>query len=283
MVVQWYVKVECLCCQKGLNRKLVLGKELTAEELCETLRRYSQHREWYCKEGEDAYHIYTYAEPYEPSPIPQQHHEQPPPPPPPPPPPQLRQMQQPQYPPLPPQAGQLQLQLQYVPPPTVSPQAVSLLQLEPPSAHHVQQPTEDEEVQHRVVASNWGHRRQPFSSSSITGASAAASTNETSSTAEQDVLLLLRTLLHQQADTQLQIAEMRQEITAMQRQNTHLETQLGAVILRLDQPAPTVASTVVDQPSASAPWSEGGAWETWCSDGAASEEWKRRVNHRWRA
>ena len=282
MVVQWYVKVECLCCQKGLNRKLVLGKELTAEELCETLRRYSQHREWYCKEGEDAYHIYTYADPYEPSPIPQQHHEQPPPPPPPPPP-QLRQMQQPQYPPLPPQAGQLQLQLQYVPPPTVSPQAVSLLQLEPPSAHHVQQPTEDEEVQHRVVASNWGHRRQPFSSSSITGASAAASTNETSSTAEQDVLLLLRTLLHQQADTQLQIAEMRQEITAMQRQNTHLETQLGAVILRLDQPAPTVASTVVDQPSASAPWSEGGAWDTWGSDGAASEEWKRRVPPCWRA
>ena len=283
MVVQWYVKVECLCCQKGLNRKLVLGKELTAEELCETLRRYSQHREWYCKEGEDAYHIFTYADPYEPSPIPQQHHEQPPPPPPPPPPPQLRQMQQPQYPPLPPQAGQLQLQLQYVPPPTVSPQAVSLLQLEPPSAHHVQQPTEDEEVQHRVVASNWGHRRQPFSSSSITGASAAASTNETSSTAEQDVLLLLRTLLHQQADTQLQIAEMRQEITAMQRQNTHLETQLGAVILRLDQPAPTVASTVVDQPSASAPWSEGDAWEAWCSDGAAAEAWKWRVNHRWRA
>ena len=147
----------------------------------------------------------------------------------------------------------------------------------------MQQPTEDEEVQHRVVASNWGHRRQPFSSSSITGASAAASTNETSSTAEQDVLLLLRTLLHQQADTQLQIAEMRQEITAMQRQNTHLETQLGAVILRLDQPAPTVASTVVDQPSASAPWSEGGAWDTWGSDGAASEEWKRRVPTCWHA
>ena len=32
MVVQWYVKVDCLCCGNGLVRKPVLGEELTAEE-----------------------------------------------------------------------------------------------------------------------------------------------------------------------------------------------------------------------------------------------------------